>query len=83
MFKGRNPLDIFRRKALEPKIYLMSCGNCDFSEQFELENKSLQVCHNPELDHSQEPQMLAELPKLCPKCGAKLKKTRVPVKIRY
>lgn len=83
MLKGRNPLDWFRKQGYEPQIYRLSCTKCDFSEKFELDNKDVQVWRNPEVDHSQEPRPVAELPELCPACGAKLKRERVPVKLRY
>jgi ribosomal protein S27AE len=81
MVKGRNPLDWFGKQKLEPKIYQVSCTKCDYIEELELENKAFHVLRNPEVDHSQEPRVVSELPKLCPTCGAKLKSVRVPVKI--
>lgn len=82
MLKGRNPLDWFRKQKLEPQIYRVTCIKCNYSEKLELENKALRVWCNPDVDHSQDPRLVSELPTLCPTCGEKLKTERLPVKLR-
>jgi ssDNA-binding Zn-finger/Zn-ribbon topoisomerase 1 len=83
MLKGRNPFDWMRKRELEPKIYQVTCTKCNYTEKLELENEAVHVWNNPEVDHSQDPRAVSKLPELCPTCGAKLKKERIPVKLRY
>ena len=83
MLKGRNPLDWFGTQKLEPQIYRVTCTKCNNSEKLELENDSIRAWRNPDVDHSQDPRVVSELPELCPACGAKLKRERIPVKLRY
>ncbi len=83
MLKGRNPLDWFRKQDLEPQIYRVTCTKCNYSEKLELENDLMRVLSNPDVDHSQDPRVVSELPALCPACAAKLKRERIPVKLRY
>ena len=64
------------------EYYRMSCAQCDFDRKYELA-KNYVVWRNPECDHSNDPEIVEELPKDCPKCGAKLKKEKLPAKIWY
>ena len=69
-------------KINKPLYYRMTCPTCGFSKEYELA-KDYTVYLNPECDHSNDPEIVEELPKVCPKCGGKLKKTLLPVKIFY
>ena len=69
-------------KIKKPLYYRMTCPNCGFDKQYELA-KDYTVWRNPDCDHSNDPEIVKELPKVCPKCGAKLKKEEIPVKIFY
>ena len=70
------------RKMKKPLYYRMACPNCGFDKQYELA-KDYTVYNNPDCDHSNDPEIVKELPKVCPKCGGKLKKEEIPVKIFY
>ena len=74
------PLPFGRKK--DPVLYRMSCPGCGFHKLYELEKEST-VCHDPENGPSGAPEVVKELPKICPKCGAKLKKETIPVKIYH
>ena len=60
----------------------MTCPNCGFDKQYELA-KDYTVIRNPDCDHSNDPEIVKELPKVCPKCGGRLKKRRIKVFLRY
>lgn len=70
------------RKRKKPVYYRMTCPNCGFDRQYELA-KTYAVIRNPDCDHSNDPEIVEELPKVCPKCGAELKKEEIPVMIVY
>lgn len=72
------PFPFGRKKA--PEFYRMSCPGCGFSKLYELE-KADTVYNDPENGPSGDPEVVKELPKVCPKCGAKLKKETIPVRI--
>ena len=67
-------------KKKKPLYCRMICPKCGFEKTYELA-KDYTVWQNPECDHSNDPEIVEELPKVCPKCGAKLKKEEIPVKI--
>ena len=83
MLKNFVPLFWFMRKHIEPKIFRVYCPKCDYEETLEIESPNVFVHENTDCDHSNVPRMVAELPKICPKCGAKLKKEKIPVMLRY
>lgn len=60
----------------------MTCPNCGFDRQYELA-KDHTVVRNPDCDHSDDPEIVEELPKVCPRCGAGLTKEKIPVRIFY
>ena len=74
------PFPFGRKKG--PAFYRMSCPKCGFSKLFELEKEST-VYHDPGNGPSGDPEVVKELPKVCPQCGAKLEKETIPVKIRH
>ena len=69
-------------KTKKPLYYRMTCPKCGFEKIYELA-KDYTVWQNPDCDHSNDPEIVEELPKVCPKCGAKLKKEEIPVRIFY
>ena len=73
------PFFPFNRRN-EPEFYWMTCPECGFAKEYELA-KNYTVCKDPECDDPDEPEMVEELPTVCPKCGAKLKTMRLPVRI--
>ena len=83
MMKDLFPFQGGMRKKLEPQIYRVFCTKCAYAEKVELENAVVTVWRNPDFDHSQSARPVSELPTLCPKCAAKLKKERIPVKLQY
>ena len=83
MLKNFVPLPWFMRKRIEPNIFRVFCPKCEYEETLEIGSQDVVVHENPDCDHSNAPRMVAELPKACPKCGAKLKKEKIPVIIRY
>jgi len=76
------PIFPFRRRMKGPEFFRLTCEACGFDRQYELA-KNYTVYHNPECDHSAEPEVVEELPAVCPKCGGALKKERLPVRIFY
>lgn len=76
------PPCFFRKSNSEPEFYHMSCTECDFDKQYELA-RNYTIVHNQDCDQSNYPEIVDELPKVCPKCGAKLKKEKLPLKIFY
>lgn len=74
------PFFPFRRRG--PEFYRMTCPKCGFSREYHLA-KDVTVIRNPDCDHSDDPEIVEKLPGVCPKCGARLKKKKLPVIIRY
>lgn len=72
----------FLKRNSGPAFYHMTCTKCDFEKEYELA-RDYTVVHNPDCDETDSPEVVEELPKVCPKCGAKLKKEKIPVKIVY
>ncbi len=72
----------FRKRNPGPEFYRMTCAKCDFDKKYELA-KDCAVVRNPENDAPEMIEIVEELPKVCPHCGAKLKKEKLPVKICY
>ncbi len=82
MLNGLIPLPWFLRKRVEPKIYHLECTKCGYAEDVEISAPDAVVAyHDP--DTPPEPRQVDELPLVCPKCGGKLKKTKIPVMLRY
>lgn len=60
-------------------FYLCECPKCGFSQSYELGNPSLVITNG-------EPEAMitvSEIPGVCPKCGAKWKKTNMPDTRRF
>ncbi len=72
----------FRKCNSGPEFYHMTCTKCDFDKQYELA-RDYTVVHNPECDQTDFPEVVDKLPEVCPKCGAKLKKEKIPIRIVY
>ena len=70
------------RRQCGPRFYRVRCSKCDYAENIEL-------CSPEELrgegqdEPGDECRKVAELPSLCPACGAKLKAQRIPVSLHY
>lgn len=77
------PLPWNRKKQLEPKIYRMTCSKCDYAEDLAIKNPNMETIRNPDCEHSHELREVDTLPTVCPKCGAKLQKIKISVKINY
>ncbi len=72
----------FMRRNSGPEFYRMTCTKCDFDKQYELA-RNYTIIHAPDCDETDSPEVVDELPKVCPQCGAKLKKEKLPIKIVY
>lgn len=70
----------FRRRNIGPEFYRMSCPACGFEREYELA-RNYEVVRNPDCDRADDPEIVEELPERCPKCGAPLKKEKIPVRI--
>ncbi len=82
MFKKTIDYPWLNRRNIEPKIYSVRCSKCDYLEDFELSNCDVDIAINDEA-HNILPKIVNSIPTNCPKCQAKLKKTKIPVKICY
>ena len=72
MFKWSS---LFRRTA-KSEFFLLKCPSCGFMKDFELVTpSSVQITPHPE--GSAMPEITHALPKLCPECGARLKKQKM------
>ena len=69
------------RRMKTPVFYRMTCPNCGFERLYELENDHTVYNNDPEDGRSRDPELVKELPEVCPECGAKLKKEEIPVRI--
>ena len=72
----------FLRRNSGPEFYHMTCTKCNFAKQYELA-RDYTVIHDPNYDETDSPEVVDALPKLCPKCGARLKKEKIPIRIVY
>ena len=63
-----------------PEFYEMSCPQCGRKETFELSPCEMDVIA---LDDNapKGPRIVTELPKRCPKCGAGLKRKKLPIPV--
>ena len=72
----------FRKCNSGPEFYRMTCTKCDFDKQYELA-RDYTIIHDPDSDETDSPEVVDALPKACPKCGARLKKEKIPIRIVY
>ena len=72
----------FMRRNSAPEICRLTCAKCGFDHQYELA-RNCTVLHDPEGDDPDTPEVVDALPKACPKCGARLKKEKIPIRIVY
>ena len=75
------PLFPFRRRK-KPVIYRMTCPKCGFDKEYELEKEDT-IYNRAGNGSSGDPEIVKELPAICPNCGTKLKKTVIPLRIVY
>lgn len=68
----QNPLNMMPNNG--PQCYRVCCSECSYMETVELSR---------EHDEPGGPRSVAELPKVCPVCGAGVTRKRIPVLIRY
>ncbi len=76
------PPCFLRKRNPGPEYYQMTCTKCDFDRKYELA-RNYTVIGNPEEKDSEMYEIVEKLPEVCPKCGAKLKKEKLPVRIFY
>ena len=67
-------------KSKGPAFYRMTCPACGFDRTYELAKRDT-VCNDPENAPSSAPEIVETLPAVCPKCGGRLKKEKIPVQI--
>ena len=72
------PWPFFKMRG--PAFYRMTCPACGFDETYELA-KGYRVCNDPACDHTDDPAVVEALPAVCPKCGGRLKKEKLPIRI--
>lgn len=77
------PFNLFKKNKFEPKIYLLNCSECGYSEEVELQGKDVKITTPAEEVHKEQYKTVSALPKKCPNCTFKLKKKQIPVMIRY
>lgn len=63
-----------------PEFYEMSCTKCDWMENLELDPCEMDVITLDDAPPS-GPRQVTELPKRCPKCGARLNKRKLPISV--
>lgn len=68
------------RRASGPEFYRMTCPECGFARTCELE-RDRETVRDSDGGRRDDPEIVAELPAVCPKCGAKLRKEKIPVRI--
>ena len=64
-----------------PEFYALSCPECGWEESFELDPCEMTRIALPGTPPDNW-NHVTELPKTCPKCSARLKKTKLPVMLR-
>lgn len=63
-----------------PEFYEMSCPKCGWKENFELSNCDPEVI-TLDGEAPRGPTIVSELPKKCPKCGARLTRKKLPISV--
>lgn len=72
----------FLKRNSGPEFYHINCTKCDFEKEYELA-RDYTIIHDSDSNETDSPEVVDELPKVCPKCGAKLKKEKIPIRIVY
>ena len=62
-------------------FYLCECPKCGFRQPYELGDPSLEIINGEEEPDSMK--TVEKIPTVCPKCGAKWKKTNMPDLRKY
>ena len=78
--------DLFKlrwRKPPAPKLYDLSCRKCDYKEMVRLVDDIVVLEIQPKDAQAAEPRQVETLPTVCPRCGATLKHSKVPVFVQY
>ena len=73
----------FGRKQKTLEFYMVNCTKCEWTEPFVLAPCEMIVIPAPGETEPQGPQHVTELPKRCPKCGARVEKTKIPGVIKH
>lgn len=79
MFFPKMPFP-FRRQPM-PEFYRMTCSGCGFEKVYELAENFIVVSEEEEDGSAADSDTVDKLPEFCPKCGKKLKKTKVRKRI--
>jgi len=66
----------------KPEFYLVKCKSCDFHQDYIVGNFCAIPNDSPD-EQVDVPEHVDELPKVCPKCGGKLEKKKIPGVIKY
>lgn len=62
-------------------FYLCECPKCGFRQSYELGNPSLVITNG--IEDADSMKTVEKIPDICPKCGAKWKKTNMPDTRKY
>ena len=73
----------FLRRHSVPRFYRVYCPKCDHAENVELCPSGETCGEEPNHPGGDECRKIAELPKHCLVCNARLKALRIPVSIHY
>ncbi|MGI5922309.1 MAG: hypothetical protein ACOX9E_00015 [Lentisphaeria bacterium] len=78
--------DLFKmrgRKSLNPEVYELACKKCEYEETVQLANSIVTL---PIFSYEAEedvPRQVESLPKRCPRCGAAVKRSKVPICLHW
>jgi len=78
--------DLFKlrgRKPPAPKLYDLACRKCDYKEMVRLVDDIVVLDMQADATEAESPRQVESLPKVCPRCGATLKHSKVPVFVQY
>lgn len=71
------------RKPPAPKLYDLACRKCDYQETVRLVDDIVVLHQQADATGAESPRQVESLPKVCPRCGASLKHSKVPVFMQY
>lgn len=78
--------DLFKmrgRKLPGPEVYELACKKCDYEETVQLANGIEVLTMSADEAEKDRPREVETLPKRCPRCGAALKRSKVPVCLHW
>jgi len=66
-----------------PEFYLCKCEQCGFMQTYEISDCEVVTLDGTPADSDSAFVQAKKLPKCCPKCSGKIKRTRIPSPIKY